>query len=518
MAIPTKEELAAANIHLFNELYGITNDQGEKLDFKQHAFLWDIYGDFTPHQAILKAAQIGFSTTANIKALWLAKNRRMDIIYSLPTANDVREFVGGKTNRLISHNSIFQEWTADKDSVEQKRVGDNVIYYRGTWTERAALAIPADLYISDETDRSKQDIVRQYLTRLQHSKYAWQWYFSNPSAPGVGVDQHWQISDQKHWFVRCGCGFEDFITMNNIKGTPPIFACLECGKELDRRKGRWVPRYKDREVSGYWIPLLICPWVSAQQILDKQKGYTEEQFSNFVLGQPYIGRGNILTKGQMYQNIVNDTCPQDARPIIGVDTGETIWYVVGNKYGIYYYGSCKDYSELEGLLARFPTARMVIDQGGDIIGPRKLREKYPGRVYLCYFTGNRNNDELIKWDEEAGTVQADRDRVIQLTVDEFTERRIPLWGKESDWDDYWLHWGRLYRMQQENALGIMKYHWEKSSTPCDYPFATVYWRIGMDKFMENMAEIVMPKGGDFAREGYTPALDGRAFIPKLTHG
>jgi vacuolar-type H+-ATPase subunit F/Vma7 len=39
---------------------------------------------------------------------------------------------------------------------------------------------------------------------------------------------------------------------------------------------------------------------------------------------------------------------------------------------------------------------MVIDQGGDIIGPRKLREKYPNRVYLCFFRQDRKNDKLVK--------------------------------------------------------------------------------------------------------------------------
>lgn len=514
MAIPSKEQLAAANIHLFNEIYAIKNDQGELLDFKDHPFLWDIYGDFSPTQAILKAAQIGFSTTANIKALWLAKNRGLDIIYSLPSAADIREFVSGKTNRLIANNPIFQEWTADKDSIESKRVGANQIYFRGTWTERAALAIPADLYISDETDRSKQEIVKQYQTRLQHSKYGWRWYFSNPSAPGVGVDAYWEISDQKHWFIKCsGCNTEDYLTMANIQGG--TFACMKCGKELDRRKGRWVKRFRDKEISGYWIPLLICPWVSANGILKKRdEDYDEEQFTNFVLGKPYVGRGNILTRSQLMQNIVPDVNPQDARVVIGVDTGETIWYTLGNKYGIYFYGTCKDYSQLEELMVRYPNAMMVIDQGGDIIGPRKLRERFQGRVFLCYFTGNRNNDTIAHWDDDEGTVTVDRDRIIQLVVDEFSEKRIPLWGTEAEWQDYWLHWARLYRTAEENALGVMKYHWEKSNTPCDYPFATVYWRLGMDRFMDQMAQIVMP-GEDIGRPGYTQETNGRAFIPKL---
>ena len=211
------EEFASQDIYKFLDYYEIKNDQSERLNFSNHPYLLDIYGDFTPHQAILKAAQIGMSTTINVKALWLAKNRGMDIIYSLPSASDIRDFVSGKTNRLIDNNPILQAWTSDKDSTEQKRVGANVIYFKGTWTERAAIATPADLYISDETDRSKQDIVAQYQTRLQHSKFGWQWYFSNPSAPGVGVDRHWQLSDQKHWFVSCGCGERQFITMANIQ-------------------------------------------------------------------------------------------------------------------------------------------------------------------------------------------------------------------------------------------------------------------------------------------------------------
>ncbi len=94
------EQLAEKSIHIFLEHYGITNDQGQKLDFKEHPFLWDIYKDLSPIQVTLKAAQIGLSTLTNIKAMWVAKNRKMDIIYSLPSATDVTEFVGGKTNRL----------------------------------------------------------------------------------------------------------------------------------------------------------------------------------------------------------------------------------------------------------------------------------------------------------------------------------------------------------------------------------------------------------------------------------
>lgn len=510
------EFLATQSIGFFLKYYKISNDQGEPLDFKDHAYLKDIYTDFSPKQVVLKAAQIGFSTTANIKALWLAKNKGMDIIYSLPSASDIKDFVSGKTNRLIDNNGIFQQWTSDKDSIEQKRVGSNVIYFKGTWTERAAIATPADLYISDETDRSKQEVVQQFQTRLQHSKYAWEWYFSNPSAPGHGVDKYWAQSDQKHWFVQCECGEWQYLTMDNIMGNPPYFGCIKCQKELNRRKGKWVKRFQDREISGYWIPSFVNPNLSAQWVLDKKKTQSEEQFTNYVLGQPFVGKGNVLTRQMFIQNLRSDVNPQDSRPIIGVDTGIGINYVVGNKYGTFFYDKCDDYGPIRNLLIRWPNAVCVIDQGGDIIGPRKLREEFPNRVFLCFFKASQKNDELIKWNDAEGTVQADRNRLIQLVVDEFVEKRMPVYGSEVDWYDYMMEWLGMYRTSEENALGVPVFKWNKpSSGRCDYPFAQVYLRIGLDRFLETASTFHDPSNNSFASAGYESSPEHTTrFIPK----
>lgn len=516
------EKCAEKEIYVFLKYYNVTNDQGEILDFKDHMYMQEVYEDLSPKQAILKAAQITASTCFNLKALWIAKNKGMDIIYTLPSSADVKDFVSGKTNRLIANNPILQEWTQDKDSIEQKRVGNNVIYYRGTWTERAAIAIPADLYISDETDRSKQDIVAQYRTRLQHSKFGWEWYLSNPSAPGVGVDKHFQLSDQKHWMIKCsGCNHEWYLTMDNIMTSKigmPYFGCTKCGKELDRHHGRWVKKFNDRDISGYWISLLMAPRMSANYILDKKKNDSEEQFTNFVLGQPYVGKGNVLLKNAFLQNLTNTINPQDCRPIIGVDTGVGINYVVGNKHGIYFYDKCSDYKPLENLLERWKNAVMIIDQGGDIIGPRKLREKYPHRVFLCFFRQDRKNDQIIQWNDDDGTVVADRNKAIQLVVDEFTEKRIPIYGTEADWHDYWLEWAGMYRTSEEkdNAPGTIINVWHKpASGRCDYPFSTVYWRIGMDRFFEEHSTFHDPNAQSFASNGYESSPNNTTqFLPK----
>lgn len=487
-APPSISRLAELDINVWLHAYAITNDQGEPLDFPDHPYLWDIYADWTPRQCIKKCAQVGISTTIVLKALWAAKNKGLDIIYSFPTYDMAQKMVSSKVNRLIGHNPILQQWTRDKDSVEQKRVGKNMLYFQGTQNDTAAIAIPADLYISDEIDRSDQKVVELFSSRLQHSKFGYEWRFSNPSVPENGVDKWWQESDQKEWFVTCtACGIDQILTMESIRGD--IFACIKCGVELNRRKGRWIARYKDRDISGYHISSLMAPNLSASWVLQQQRDKSEQQFTNMILGEPYVGSGNYLPRHVLFGNLTPKDNPQDAPPIIGVDTGKYTHFVVGNKYGIFRAEECTGYDPIEAILKADSRAIAIIDQGGDITAPRALQERYPGQVYLCAFV--QSQDVAPRWKEDIGMVNTDRNKAIQLVVDEFGEKRIPLFGKKEEWAEYADHWGHLYRELEEDERGKRKYIWKRNGAD-HLALATVYWRMGMDRVMGGEGELIMP--------------------------
>lgn len=507
----TPEELSTHSIHAFNELHEIKNEAGLPLDFKEHSFLWDVYGDMTPVQTVRKAAQVGFSTAAIIKTLWLAKMKNMQVIYTLPTAHDVQDFVSSKVNRIIAQNPIFQTWTADKDAIEQKRVGSSVLYYRGTQTERAALAVSADIICFDESDRSDQKTMQQYESRLQHSAWQWRWYFSNPSSPNIGTDRFWNDSDQKHWFVKCtGCNKEQYLTMENVimpKGSNALIACIKCGKELDRHSGRWIPRWKGKEVSGRWISALMAPWISADQIIEKQRRMSAEQFDNFVLGIPHITSGNLVTRDTIMRNLHAGVNPQDGQIVIGVDPGADICYVIGNQKGIFNYGKTRTYADIEKFLKMWPNSIVVIDQGGDINPQRALREKYPNRVFLCFYRQDRKTERIIEWNEAQQEVVADRNKLIQLVVDDLTEMRIPLWGTAEEYEDYWQHWSHIYRASEEDTLGVTRHRWMRTDRD-DWVHCTAYWRIGIDRAIGRHAEVIAPPGSTFSGNAMEIGYDG----------
>lgn len=497
--------LDKVSIHSWIQSNGIKTENGQPIDFRDHRYLFDIYADRSPNIVELKAAQLGLSTMEILRTFHRAYNMGLDIIYILPTFTDVKDFSGGKVNRIIDNNPILQEWIKDKDSTEQKQIGKNTIYYRGSWNERQALMISADWLILDEFDRCKQEVLEQYESRLQHSRFGYKSIFSNPSAPDFGVDKYFKITDQKKWFVTHSCGEEILFDESCINYEQEIYQCPKCKgviEDEERRLGEWKSTAQGQEGwSGYWIPLWVSPKVSAKKIAEYKRTKTAEYFANFVAGLPFIGGGNKVSAQTLINCLSSKVNTQEGRVIIGVDTGLPIHYVLANKQGYFHYGTCSDpttgkdpYDELESLLKRFPSSIMLADQGGDLIGIRKLQAKYPGRVFLVWYRADKKATEIINWgkDQEYGKVVADRNRLIQLFIDEMLDKRVTFNGTESEWQDYIGHWMNIYRTWEENSLGVREFKWERQGAD-HWVHATVYARIGLDKYSETMATIV---GGD----------------------
>lgn len=502
------------SVHAWISNNAIKTENGSPIDFHSHRFLFDIYADRSPFICSMKAAQIGFTTYEILKSFHEAKNESgpngeaMDTIYVLPTADDVKQFSGGKTNRIIDNNPILQTWTTDKDSVEQKRVGRATIYYRGSWTERTALMISARKLIVDELDRCKPSIVEQYDSRLQHVTNPRKAFFSNPTIPDFGIDVYFKQSDQKKWHINHSCGSTFPMEENCIDYKAEIYRCPSCQGEItdeERRMGDWIAT-STGEWSGYWIPLWINPMFSAAKITAYKKGKSAEYFANFVAGLPYVNPNDALSQRALSKNLSKEINEQMGRTIIGLDTGHNLHYTLMNKQGIYFHGYCESvqenptpnydpYTEIDNLLRDNKTWILVADQGGDLIGVRKLQAKYPGRVYLCWFTKETKNQEVIRWgeNEESGKVLVDRNRAIQLAVDQINESRFSFNGSLEDWQPFFNHALNIYRVKEITDENEPTYGWRwvwKRKGPDHWFLSFIYALVGFNRFAEDLAQVI----------------------------
>jgi hypothetical protein len=542
----TPEEISAA-AELYPSLWiikhNIKNEVGTPIDFTKRKYLVDIYDDFSPLQVLLKPPQIGATVMNTLKAFYTAKKKRRQIIYTLPTAGDVQDMVGGSFNRIIAQNPILLDWVKDKDTIEQKAIGDSMIFYRGTWTAKAAMMVPSGLNIHDEVDASDAAVITQYETRLQAQEDGgWRWYFSHPSLSGHGVDLYWQQSDMKEWHITCPhCNEEQYMTWpDSVDPERECFQCKECKGELDtehRINGRWKNKYDVAwdgkpllgTFSGWHVSQLMLHNKTAKDILNafNDPSKDKQYFYNYVLGLPYIDSEDRIDANVVLRNCEDVVNPQTSRVIIGADTGHGIHYCLMNSEGVFYYEHAtlqnyKDpYDRIEEHLTKYKQSIAMFDQGGDLIGVRKLQAKYPGRVFLCWYRKDRKSVDLATWgrDLEYGKVIVDRNRLLTLIVEQMRDTgRIRLNGTPEEWDEFASHFSYIYREQvtsketkdkDDKTLYGPQFVWKRNG-PDHYVHTLAYAYVGLQRFGGGQAAIVtgnsfnFPTGQITDQENYIP--------------
>jgi uncharacterized CHY-type Zn-finger protein len=504
----------------------IKNEVGVPIDFTKRKYLWDIYNDLSPKQALLKPPQIGATVMNTLKSLYVAKKLGRQIIYTLPTQGDVQDMVGGSFNRIIAQNPILMQWVKDHDTIEQKSVGDSIIFYRGTFTAKQAMMVPSGLNIHDEVDASDPGVIVQYENRLQAQvDGGWRWYFSHPSLSGHGVDVYWQQSDKKEWFVTCPvCKHQQTLTWEaNIDLDREVYVCNHCRSELPddvRINGQWKPT-SIGDFSGYHVSQLMLFNKSAKDIITAYNDPLKDKqyFYNYVLGLPYMGSDDTIEASVILRNCVDEVNDQEGRAVIGMDTGHGIHYVIMNRQGVFFYDNATTidakqtpYDVIEGLLKRFPRSIVVSDQAGDLIGVRQLQAKYPGRVFLCFYNKDRKTSEIVRWgeNEEFGKVMVDRNRHLTLMVEQMRDTgRFRLQGTKTEWQEFADHFANMYREKvtandtkgkDNRELYGNEYVWKRNG-PDHYAHACGYALVGLQRFGGEMARVLgenvfaeLPKG------------------------
>ena len=483
--LSSKSALAWVTLNKF------VNETQVPMEFKTHRFLLDPFIDMSADQVVRKSAQVGFSTLAIFKSIWLAKFYGLNIIYALPTNDVIKGFVQPKVDTLIASNPEISKLITT-DSVSLKQIGDRFIHFKGTGSQREAISTSADLLVVDEYDRAlDMNVVNTFDSRLQYSKYAWRWRFSNPSGVGFGVDALYNDSDQMHWFIKCHhCSHEWYIDFeassehnHYVDQELRQYVCGKCHGQLlddDRRNGRWVAKYPTRKRRGYWISQLMAPWVSADRILEQKEESSIDFFYNFVLGKAYTPSDLIVNRQTLLRANAPSNIPK-LNVVMGVDqnVNQQIW-VAGTPQGIFAHGKTESWEELERLKLMW-NASMVIDPAPYPTMPKKLADKYSD-IYLCYFKEQQGMSIVTT---KGQVVYADRTRLLDTVANEITEAKLLTREAPYALEDYIGDWENLYRTTIEANDGRTKSTWlKKDNKESDYPFATAYMRIALSFILD----------------------------------
>ncbi len=461
---------------------------GKPFTFAGHEYLRALYDDTAPHIVLCKAAQIGGTVWAILRSLHACIGG-LDVIYYFPTRTDVLEFSKSRVGPLLAQNPFLAKQMTDTDTAGLKRIGQAHLYLRGMQSTVGMKSVPADMLVFDELDEASPDAKALAKERLAHSDYKRVLELSNPSLPGYGIDEIYELSDQRHWTLRCpGCGHwccldrEFPVTLGQevrvLRERPDgtvYRACPRCECELESACGEWVADYPDRSIHGYRISQLFSEKVDPAEILYAYRTTRfPERFYNLKIGIPWADTQNRLSLSDVW------ACSGDAglsegcsdRCTMGVDTGKDLHVVIGRvpAYGapreIIYLGIHREYAELDELIRRFSVRTCVIDALPEIHVTRALASRQRGTVWLNYF--NENQRGQPRWDVEQHIVQENRTEVLDLSRTAIRRREVVLPRRLPIVEEFALHLTHdAKRLVEDEETGAQAYR---------------YLRTGVDHF------------------------------------
>lgn len=201
--------------------------------------------------------------------------------------------VSGRIDKTIKAVQVVQDCVApprsrdSRNTLDTKEFKGGTLYITTAGSAANLAEIPARYIYGDEVDRWATNVDEEgdpiELAEARTSTYgrnAKIYYTSSPTIAGASrIDDLFQISDQRHYFVPCPhCGYMQELLWENVKYTADdgyqytYYVCIECDSVIEEhhktamlRSGKWISKAPgDGETVGFQLSALYAPagWIS----------------------------------------------------------------------------------------------------------------------------------------------------------------------------------------------------------------------------------------------------------------
>jgi hypothetical protein len=297
----------------------------DSFSFEGRRYLRQIY-DTPSKRTLLKCGrQVEKSTLLGNKLLaYSCITQALNALYVSPTNQQTKVFSQDRLKEPIETSEYLKSWTTTKlsDNVFLKKfINRSQITLRYCYQSADRVrGIPADVICIDEL----QDILTDNIPIIEecasHSIFKIFMYSGTPKSLDNPIEWYWtEYSTQNEWVVPC-----HRHTISTPKGMSKVYwnilgeqnigeeslICEKCEKPIHSMDdmSQWasmnpgVIRSIPKPYEGFRVPQIMVPWVSWDEIIQKQTTYSRPKFYNEVLGLSYDSGTRPLTRQDLIDN------------------------------------------------------------------------------------------------------------------------------------------------------------------------------------------------------------------------
>ncbi len=498
--------------------------------FKGREWQRAIHDDLSKKIVVEKAAQMGLTEIAMNRAMHSLDALGTPVLYLFPTKEDSGDFSQSRFDPMLDMSPNLRSIFTDVSNVGLKRAGAVSMFFRGSNSTSGLKSIPVGYLVIDEFEEMVEAAVALARKRLiGHADWG-EFNLSTPKAPGAGIDEEFEKTDQLAWYVPCPvCGaFQELELERNlvIPDATHIGAYWKCGEcdepwlEEERRElidlGEWRANNPGALDRGYHISQLYSPVATAERIAkewhEAQTSATKlQEFFNSFLGRPYSAKGLKITEGivkacMSSRPMIHQVKDANSFTALGADIGLRNHFVVGRLENgvarVIHIGST-DWDGLSLAMQMFNVDLAVIDAAPERHMAHMFREAFSGQAWLAFYPGAENMSGLeVRWNDENETVDIHRTAVADRVVRKFTQKGYALPGDTPR--EFTRHMLAVYRaLELSPTTGVEKAVW-KHRGPDHFFHAMVYLSTAMERLFDDDI------GLEMSEDGADPAWGDRA--------
>lgn len=331
---------------------------GKPFSFSGHRYQLDILRDKSASIVGIKPSQVGFSEL--IARMILARAAIIEpyhVIYAMPSAKASQDFCKGRVSTIIDESPYLRQLVdKNNDSVTMKKLKFNLIHFKGAFKDAQSISTVADLVVADEYAFCDTTIVKQFNSRLTHSKHKHFILFSTPTLPGVSIDAEFNETRRHRRLCKCiHCNdwfWPQFLDHCRIPGhevdwlsigrkdlmdlpwAKTAIFCPKCGKEpdLSHEYRQWVCENPTSNFlgAGYAVtPFDVPSIIKAPYLAEKSVAYARKtDWLNVNLGLASEDKESTILRSEL-EDIMVDAAGGFGAMVMGLDLGMICHAVIG---------------------------------------------------------------------------------------------------------------------------------------------------------------------------------------------
>ena len=258
----------------------------------------------------------------------------MRILTVTPLFEQIRRISQNYVKPLIATSpvkSLMMSPSCTDAILQRDFINGSILYFSYAFTSvTRCRGIAADAVQYDELDDFDPEyppIISQCASSAMRNRRFFR-RFGTPKTLDTLMAQHWAVSSQAEWHIRCShCGHWNIPSLDcdldvmigprvpkwKVCAETPGIICAGkskvdgtiCGKPLHPQQGMWIHGFPERrfETAGYHVPQIILPqhcednlkWKALLNYREGAEGMTPSKFYNEICGIPYDGSSRLIT-------------------------------------------------------------------------------------------------------------------------------------------------------------------------------------------------------------------------------